>query len=60
MTPTFKLSLWGPYALFSRPELKVERCSYEVITPSAAMRSEASSRPTAPSSPTTARRSRCT
>ena len=36
MTPTFKLSLWGPYALFSRPELKVERCSYDVITPSAA------------------------
>ena len=33
---TFKLSLWGPYALFSRPELKVERCSYDVITPSAA------------------------
>ena len=32
----FKLSLWGPYALFSRPELKVERCSYDVITPSAA------------------------
>ena len=36
MTPIFKLSLWGPYALFSRPELKVERCSYDVITPSAA------------------------
>ena len=36
MTPTFKLSLWGPYALFSRPELKVERRSYDVITPSAA------------------------
>lgn len=33
---TFKFSLWGPYALFSRPELKVERCSYDVITPSAA------------------------
>lgn len=33
---TFKLSLWGSYALFFRPELKVERCSYDVITPSAA------------------------
>ena len=28
--------VWGDYALFSRPELKVERCSYDVITPSAA------------------------
>lgn len=27
---------WGNYALFSRPELKVERMSYDVITPSAA------------------------
>lgn len=27
---------WGDYALFSRPELKVERVSYDVITPSAA------------------------
>jgi CRISPR-associated protein Cas5d len=27
---------WGDYALFSRPELKTERMSYEVITPSAA------------------------
>ncbi|MDR1619573.1 MAG: type I-C CRISPR-associated protein Cas5c [Clostridiales bacterium] len=26
----------GPYALFSRPELKVERVSYDIITPSAA------------------------
>ena len=26
----------GDYALFSRPEMKVERCSYDVITPSAA------------------------
>ncbi len=24
----------GPYALFTRPEMKVERCSYDVITPS--------------------------
>lgn len=27
---------WGPYALFSRPELKTERMSYDIITPSAA------------------------
>lgn len=31
-----KLEVWGEYALFSRPELKVERMSYDVITPSAA------------------------
>ncbi len=27
---------WGEYALFTRPEFKVERVSYEVMTPSAA------------------------
>jgi CRISPR-associated protein Cas5d len=31
-----KVRVWGSYALFSRPEMKVERCSYDVITPSAA------------------------
>jgi CRISPR-associated protein Cas5d len=31
-----KLKVWGDYALFTRPELKVERVSYDVITPSAA------------------------
>lgn len=31
-----KLEVWGEYALFSRPELKVERMSYDLITPSAA------------------------
>ncbi len=31
-----KVSVWGDYALFSRPELKVERCSYDMVTPSAA------------------------
>lgn len=31
-----KLETWGKFALFSRPELKVERCSYDIITPSAA------------------------
>ncbi|MDD3504910.1 MAG: type I-C CRISPR-associated protein Cas5c, partial [Eubacteriales bacterium] len=30
------VEVWGEYACFSRPELKVERVSYEVITPSAA------------------------
>ena len=28
--------VWGKYACFCRPEMKVERVSYEVITPSAA------------------------
>jgi CRISPR-associated protein Cas5d len=31
-----KLRVWGDYALFTRPEMKVERVSYDVITPSAA------------------------
>lgn len=30
------IEVWGDFALFSRPELKVERMSYDVITPSAA------------------------
>ncbi|MCE5202415.1 MAG: type I-C CRISPR-associated protein Cas5c [Synergistaceae bacterium] len=30
------LEIWGDFACFSRPELKVERFSYPVITPSAA------------------------
>ncbi len=30
------LELWGDFACFSRPELKIERFSYPVITPSAA------------------------
>ncbi len=30
------LETWGDYACFSRPEMKVERVSYDVITPSAA------------------------
>ncbi len=30
------LEVWGDYALFSRPEMKVERVSYDVMTPSAA------------------------
>lgn len=32
----FQVEIWGERALFSRPELKVERVSYDVITPSAA------------------------
>lgn len=31
-----KLHVWGDLALFTRPEMKVERVSYDVITPSAA------------------------
>ena len=30
------VEVWGEYALFTRPEMKVERVSYDVITPSAA------------------------
>ena len=33
---TFCLEVWGDYACFTRPEMKVERVSYDVITPSAA------------------------
>ena len=32
----YKIKVWGDYALFSRPEMKVERYSYDVMTPSAA------------------------
>jgi len=32
----FKVEICGDYACFSRPELKVERVSYDIITPSAA------------------------
>ena len=31
-----KVRVWGEYALFCRPEMKVERCTYDVMTPSAA------------------------
>ena len=30
------LEVWGDYALFTRPEMKVERVSYDVMPPSAA------------------------
>jgi CRISPR-associated protein Cas5d len=31
-----RLLVWGQHGLFTRPEMKVERVSYEVMTPSAA------------------------
>lgn len=31
-----QLKIWGDWACFTRPEMKVERVSYDVITPSAA------------------------
>ena len=39
MMPTsklFRLHVWGEFALFTRPEMKVERVSYEMMTPAAA------------------------
>jgi CRISPR-associated protein Cas5d len=33
---TFRLKVWGDNACFTRPEMKVERVSYDVMTPSAA------------------------
>lgn len=36
MSYGIKLHIWGERALFTRPEMKVERVSYDVITPSAA------------------------
>lgn len=36
MPEPIRLRVFGDYALFSRPELKVERYSYDVMTPSAA------------------------
>lgn len=34
--PPVEVKVWGDYACFTRPEMKVERVSYEVMTPSAA------------------------
>ena len=31
-----RVEVWGDYACFTRPEMKVERVSYDVMTPSAA------------------------
>lgn len=36
MSYGMKLHVWGEYACFTRPEMKVERVSYDVMTPSAA------------------------
>ncbi|MFA7346513.1 MAG: type I-C CRISPR-associated protein Cas5c [Desulfurivibrionaceae bacterium] len=36
MSYGIQLKVWGDYACFTRPEMKVERVSYDVITPSAA------------------------
>ena len=33
---SIRVEVWGEYALFTRPEMKVERVSYDVMTPSAA------------------------
>lgn len=33
---SIQVEVWGDFACFTRPEMKVERCSYDVITPSAA------------------------
>ena len=33
---SIKMEVWGEYACFTRPEMKVERVSYDVPTPSAA------------------------
>jgi len=32
----FRLLLWGDYACFARPEMRVERVSYPIMTPAAA------------------------
>src|SRR5947207_581534 len=34
--PCVAVKVWGEFALFTRPELKVERVSYPIMTPSAA------------------------
>lgn len=36
MAQGVRIRVWGERALFSRPEMKVERCSYDMMTPSAA------------------------
>lgn len=36
MAQSFRLLVWGERACFTRPEMKVERVSYDVMTPSAA------------------------
>lgn len=36
MPSSIKLHIWGDYACFTRPEMKAERVSYDVINPFAA------------------------
>jgi CRISPR-associated protein Cas5d len=36
MAATVSVKVWGEFALFTRPELKVERLSYPIMTPSGA------------------------
>ena len=36
ISKVFRLHVWGEFALFTRPEMKVERVSYEIMTPAAA------------------------
>ena len=36
MNTAVSIHSWGEYACFTRPEMKVERVSYDAITPSAA------------------------
>lgn len=36
MSKGIKLHVWGDFACFTRPEMKVERVSYDMLTPSAA------------------------
>jgi len=36
MSYGIKLKVWGDYACFTRPEMKVERVSYDAMTPSSA------------------------
>jgi CRISPR-associated protein Cas5d len=36
LSKPFRLHVWGEFALFTRPEMKVERVSYEIMTPAAA------------------------
>jgi|YNPNPStandDraft_1061719.scaffolds.fasta_scaffold44650_2 CRISPR-associated protein Cas5d len=35
-SPPLEVKVWGEYACFTRPEMKVERVTYPVMTPSAA------------------------
>lgn len=36
MNHELRIEFWGDYACFTRPEMKIERVSYEIMTPSAA------------------------